>query len=177
MKALFALLIFLLPWLAGHSQESLVRNSVGMGFHLNQYQQDFGMGLQLTSPYFLQKRLAVRNRFNVMFHDHRIPGGSKWTPYVSNSIGFVNTAAVVKDFLRLYGEGGFLFLFPADDFSAKDVQFGGYGLFGFEFNFGGGAAYFIELGGIGTGARAELTAEREFYSNGFMIGTGFRRQF
>ena len=34
--------------------------------------------------------------------------------------------------------------------------------------------YFIELGGVGTGAKADKIAFKPIYSNGFLIDVGFR---
>ncbi|HEY5825345.1 MAG TPA: hypothetical protein VIT44_13315, partial [Cyclobacteriaceae bacterium] len=61
-----------------------------------------------------------------------------------------------------------------DKFSSEQFVFGGYGLFGFEFFMHSSSNYFIELGGIGTGARADKIASQPIYSNGFLISTGFR---
>ena len=35
-------------------------------------------------------------------------------------------------------------------------------------------SYFIEIGGIGTGATADKVANKPIYSNGLMLSTGFR---
>jgi hypothetical protein len=78
----------------------------------------------------------------------------------------------------LYAEGGIVFLFPNPVFSDDDINLGGYGLFGFEFFFteetSRNPSYFIELGGIGTGAVADKIATNPLYANGFLISVGFR---
>lgn len=81
---------------------------------------------------------------------------------------------MVGERIRLYGEGGVITIFPSSDFSSDDMVFGGYGLFGFEFFFGKMGNYFIEIGGIGTGAVADKIINRPIYSNGLSISTGFR---
>ncbi|MEO0332135.1 MAG: hypothetical protein AAF223_10680, partial [Bacteroidota bacterium] len=81
------------------------------------------------------------------------------------------------DFARLYGEGGIILLLPSDTFSAERTELGGYGLFGFEFYLKNNANYFIEIGGVGTGAQADKVPNKPIYSNGLLISTGFRMQF
>jgi hypothetical protein len=56
------------------------------------------------------------------------------------------------------------------------LDFGGYGLFGFEFNFDPSSKYFIEMGGR-SGGTADKLPTSPLFSNGFMIQTGFRIQF
>lgn len=68
-------------------------------------------------------------------------------------------------------------LFPSDAFSSRSVQFGGYGLFGFEFLLDQHMRYFLEAGGVGTGARADRIEGAPIYSNGFVINVGVRAQF
>ncbi len=78
--------------------------------------------------------------------------------------------------IRLYGEGGFLFVFPDSSFDSDTFVFGGYGHFGFEFsmpNTSGSVSlsYFIELGTNGIGAK---TNSKDTYLNGFAVSTGLR---
>jgi len=79
--------------------------------------------------------------------------------------------------MRLYGEGGIIALFPSSRFSGETFILGGYGLFGFEFFFDSKNNYFIEIGGIGTGAVAEKVSGQPIYSNGILINVGYRYQF
>lgn len=79
--------------------------------------------------------------------------------------------------IRLYGEGGFIGLFPDSSFSDTDFVAGGYGVFGFEVFMDLRRRYFIEIGGVGTGAREDNTPGRPIYSNGLLISTGLRGVF
>jgi len=83
-------------------------------------------------------------------------------PYGQYRLGVAATAARVGGFVRLYGEGGVIYVRPNSDMS-DDAQLGGYGLFGFEFLLSTEdrpkLSYFIELGGSGIGARAEKLPE------------------
>ena len=97
-----------------------------------------------------------------------------WTPYSNVSLGIMSVGGYLTDFLKLYGEGGVIGILPSNRFSTKDVAMGGYGLFGFEFFMQNGFNYFIEIGGIGTGATADKIATKPIYSNGLSVSTGFR---
>lgn len=43
-----------------NAQQSEINNDINLGIQLSQYQQDFGSGITLTSPWFAQQRIAVR---------------------------------------------------------------------------------------------------------------------
>ena len=154
-------------------QEMPLDQGVGFGFQLNQYQKDFGAGVNVTSPYFANRRVAVRLRGNLLFHEYPLDGSTTWTPYANGSLGFIGVVGYVGN-IRLYSEGGLIGLFPSDKFASDHSTFGGYGLFGFEFFFRRNGNYFLEIGGVGTGARADKLPDKPIFSNGLIIGTGFR---
>jgi len=175
-SAIFLLMVFVLIGTT-YAQQKKIHNEFGLGFQLNQYQKDFGLGINLTSPYFAHNRIAVRIRGNYMFYEHVKGNETTWTPYSNVSLGLIGVGGKAGDFIRLYGEGGIIFLFPADKFSKEDFVFGGYGLFGFEFYISKKVNYFIEIGGIGSGAKADLIMNQPIYSNGLLISAGVRMQF
>jgi formate-dependent phosphoribosylglycinamide formyltransferase (GAR transformylase) len=74
----------------------------------------------------------------------------------------------------LYGEGGIILLFPSAIFSTNSSEFGGYGLFGFEFFMHSKMNYFLEIGGVGSGAVADKVIAKPIYSNVLLINLGFR---
>ena len=156
------------------AQEKQINTGMGFGFQLNQYQRDFGFGLNLTSPYFAHDKIAVRVRGNLMYNESVQNSLTTWVPYSNVSLGLIGVGGKIGDYIRLYGEGGVIGLFPSEKFSSEQFVFGGYGLFGFEFFMHAGSNYFIEIGGIGTGARADKIATQPIYSNGLLISTGFR---
>lgn len=156
------------------AQSSTIHNGTTAGIQLNQYQQDFGMGVHLTSPWFANQKIAVRARGNVMFQEHFQNQGTTWTPYLNTTLGVAGMTGTVGEFIRLYGEGGVIGLFPSDEFSSESFEFGGYGLFGFEFHMNLHSNYFIEIGAVGTGAQADQVFGNPIYSNGLTISTGFR---
>ena len=157
-----------------NAQTASLPSGFGFGFQLNQYQNDFGLGLQVTSPLFVHNRLGIRVKGNFMFLEHLKNDLTEWTPYSNVSVGIYSIGGQVGENIRLYGEGGIVFLFPSSEFSTSSSDIGGYGLFGFEFFFSNHTNYFIELGGIGTGAKANKIEHSPIYSNGFLISVGFR---
>ena len=176
-KSGITLTILLGLTLSTYAQTEL-SNNFGVGFQITQLQQDFGIGLNLTSPYFANGRSAIRLRANTMWNEHlNSDGETTWTAYSNVSLGFVSIAREIGDFARLYGEGGIILLLPPDTFSAERTELGGYGLFGCEFYLKNNANYFIEIGGVGTGAQADKVPNKPIYSNGLLISTGFRLQF
>lgn len=159
------------------AQEQSLSNGFGLGYQITQHQKDFGLGLNLTSPYFADNKIAVRARGNVMWHEHiNSDFKNTWSEYYNLSLGLIGVSGEIAGFLRLYGEGGLIALLPSSNFSNEDLEMGGYGLFGFEFFSSPHFNYFIELGGVGTGALANKLSTEPLYSNGFLMNVGFRYQ-
>ena len=145
-----------------------------VGFHLGQYQDDFNVGLNFTSPYFAGDYMAVRLRTNLMYHQHIDGLSTTWSPYANLSLGLIGVGGVIAERIRIYGEGGVVTIFPSSEFSNESFELGGYGLFGFEFFMSEFMNYFLEVGAVGTGARADRLAFNPIYSNGLLISSGFR---
>lgn len=162
-----------------YSQETKEINSNwGLGFHIKQNQEDFGLGVNLTSPYFAHKKVALRVRANLLFNEHiDNTNTTTWTSYSSMSLGIIGVGGNIGESIRLYGEGGVTLLLPSSEFSSESTVLGGYGLFGFEFFIHKSSNYFIEIGGIGTGASADKIVGNPIYSNGLMINVGYRYVF
>lgn len=159
------------------AQTGLNKN-FGFGGQVGQHQNDFGIGLNVTSPYFANNKTAIRLKGNLVWNEHPDRNfEATWTSYSNLSLGFVQVVGEIQDFVRVYGESGAIFLFPSTEFSSESIQFGGYGQFGFEFFFDKHMNYFLEAGGVGTGARADKIAGKPIYSNGFVINVGVRTQF
>ncbi len=167
----------LIVWALQMQAQGLNKN-FGIGGQVGQHQNDFSIGLNLTSPYFANQKMAVRVKGNLVWNQHLNQNSvTTWTPYSNLSAGVVQSVGEVSDFLRIYGEAGAIWLFPAHEFSSKSIQFGGYGVFGFEFFFDDHLNYFLEAGGVGTGAKADKIEGSPIYSNGFLVNVGVRVQF
>ncbi len=173
-KNVLLVLIIVFGMNAIKAQEMPINKGLGFGFQLSQFQRDFGVGLNFTSPYFANEKIAVRLKGNLVYNENVQDSITKWTPYTNLSIGLVGASGKIGDYIRLYGEGGILGLFPSNEFSSNQFEFGGYGIFGFEFFMNNSSNYFIEIGGVGTGAIADKIALKPIYSNGLLISTGFR---
>ena len=158
----------------GLAQENTLSKNFSLGFQLVQYQRDFGIGMNVTSPFFFGNRIAIRAKGDIMWNEHLLDGKSTWSEYTNASVGVVAMAGEIANIIRLYGEGGVLFIFPNTNFSSASSEVGGYGLFGFEFFFYQKGNYYIEIGGVGTGAVADKINTQPIYSNGLIINVGFR---
>lgn len=153
------------------------RNLPSLGFTVNQLHRDFGMGSCITSPYFMGKTFAVRFNYSRNWYEH--PGATgiyTWSDYQNVRLGIVGVGGVILNHVRLYGEGGVGRFFGLGLLSERGSSPSGYGLIGFEFLFkeSRNGSYFIELGGCGTGLRADKLSGRPFIGQGFMFVTGFR---
>jgi hypothetical protein len=154
-----------------------------VGFAIHRYQDDFGLGLRLSSPAFLHV-LRVTGAGGVAWYPHGIAsdGTSTWDTLYYGSLRvetgppfFGATGAV-----RPYGFGGVIALFPPSSLSTTSVYFGGLGGFGLEARFMDGrggegpVTYFFEVGGIGTGAKANKLPSGDSVASGFLIEAGLR---
>ena len=139
-------------------------NHFSIGFQICQYQKDFGVGLQITSPYII-KRMAFRFRANMQFSD------PSWLPYTNLTLSFVNRYMVFQDKLYVYAEAGGGMIIANRSVSNDAVYGSGFGLFGVEFHPKPPIGFYFEMGGMGTGAR---TTVGNSYSNGFILHYGMR---
>ncbi len=160
------------------AQNAEIKNdgkSSEIGFHLSQFQNDFGFGLDYTSPYLIKDRyLAFTFRTNAMYLEHLEKLKTTWTSYFNLQLGVIGNKTEITENIVIYGEGGVIAVIPNSNFSTYDVHIGGYGLFGFQFNFDTHNAYFIELGGVGVESSADKVPTEPIYSNGFLVNVGYK---
>lgn len=158
-----------------YSPKKSEATSFSAGFQLHDFSDDFGGGINLTTPWFWNKRGALRLTQDIVFNDIK-----NWLPYSSTRLGLVGSSGLVHTFLRLYGEGGLQVLANNKKITSDMVSLSGYGHFGFEFftnsesNYG---SYYIELGSSGIGTRADKLEGKQLIFNGFCIGVGTRHYF
>lgn len=179
-----AFILLLASSLSGYSQsktdssknKTLNESRGSIGYNINRIQNDFGLGLNYTSPYFLHQTIALRLSGNLQWLQSIDPttSVSSWTPYAMFKLGVLGISSHITKGVRAYCEGGVVLIVPNKAFSDKSVIMGGYGIFGFEFAVSKKFNYYIELGGIGTGAVAEKSLFKPIYSNGFTSSVGFR---
>jgi len=157
------------------AQQQMKPNSgLGFGFQINQFQNDFGFGLNMTSPEILNGNAAIRLKANQVYFEHLLDGEYVWSGYQNVSLGFVGFGGKVGQDIRLYGEGGLVGIIPNERFSSETFKVSGYGTFGFEFFPTPAFNYFIELGVMTSRAQADKVAGSPFFSNGFAASVGFR---
>ena len=151
---------------------------IGIGYQLTLIQNDFGLGLNVTSPTFMNDVFAVRVRVAMSGLDHVDEDSVETrTNYPTLSVSVAGFSNEVADNIRCYGEGGGMLLFPSDKFSSKSTVFGIFGVFGFEFFITESICYVIELGATVNRAIADKVPGAPIYANGFMVGTGLRAMF
>lgn len=150
------------------------QNRFAIGAGIQQQQNDFGLGINLTSPYFASGAVAIRAQAGVNWLDRPVDGAGTWQPYMSNRLGIVARTAIIEDKVNVYGKGGGVLLVPNSTFSSDGLKSGGYGLFGFELCLSPTLVQYLEVGGIGTGARADKLPGNPIYANGLHIGVGMR---
>ncbi len=158
----------------------IMKRSVSLSYHLLQHQNDFGVGMSIASPFILDDvNLAFRLRTSLMWNEGTynmsVDGGrTGWRAYGALQFGASSYTIALAPGVRLYGEGGLVVLLPSGEFSSESTVLGGYGIFGFEVFSSPGFAYFIEIGGMGTGATADKLPNQPIYSNGLTVSGGFR---
>ena len=152
----------------------MASNKLGVGFRISQIQNDFGIGLDFISPYFANAKVAIRVGGSFQWLEHLLGTEITWTPYQNGQIGIRGRQFLVDNRIFVYGEGGFMIIFPNDEFSSESSEFGGYGLFGFEFKPYDKFGFYLEVGGAGTGATADKIVSKPIYSNGFLTSAGCR---
>ena len=170
-KIVIMLIIFIS--LSASAQEKQKENP-SFGFQLNQFQNDFGLGVNLSSASFLKNSITVRLRLNAMFYEYVSEDlKTEWEPYGNIMLGF-SSSHHISEAVALYGEGGVIGVLPSNKFSDSDFVIGGYGLFGFEFYFADEFCYFFEAGAVGIGATADKIPTEPIYSNGFVMSVGWK---
>ena len=148
---------------------------LSVGYALSSLSNDFGMGARVTSPFVAWESIAFRVQGGIHWKEGFRPGTvqSTWEQYGDVRLGVLGVSGRVGDFARVYGEGGAVLLIPSAELD-DGINFGGYGIFGFEFlgQSGSPVSYFFEAGGIGTGARASELLGNPLYANGFVMQAG-----
>jgi hypothetical protein len=174
MKLKLSLILVLIPFtLIGQIRDT---KQVKFGFQINQFQDDFGLGIHVISPEFKNLSISLKANTNWLQGISPKTENQNWYHYYNGQIA-IRYRSPISEKVGIYAEGGLFVAVPNPDFSDQDFSPGGFGLFGFEFFIGTGKrvpSYFIELGGIGSGSTAEKLPSNPIYANGFLIATGFR---
>lgn len=154
--------------------EPAIPDKLGITFNISQYQKDFGIGLNIISPYFIGRSIAMRAGVNVQWLETFNGTETNLITYRHIRLGTRGRSFLVNHNISVYGEGGVQIIVPGRDLSSKGVAIGGYGLFGFDFRISQRISYFIELGGLGGGATADKIINKPIYSSGFLTNVGMK---
>ena len=157
------------------------RNGWALGYTLQRFQDDFGTGASLTTPFVLRHSLRVTLAGGVAWSPNAVTneGDQDWARYGGARLVLEGGARAEGSPVRLYGFGGPMLLALPSRLSDDELAVGGIGGFGFEYYFmhggnDGPVSYFTELGGVGTGARADKQPGRPMLANGFFVTVGLR---
>ena len=157
------------------------RNGWALGYTLHRFQDDFATGGSIATPRFARGSLRVTLAGGVAWSPHAVTsdGDQDWARYGVARLVLEGGARADGSPVRLYGFGGPMLLALPDRLSDDSFAVGGIGGFGFEYYFmkddhDGPVSYFTELGGAGTGARADNQPGSPMLANGFFITVGLR---
>jgi len=161
------------------------KDNFAIGFNLSESNGNFGLGFEISSPYFAQDFLAIRGQANMDYLSNPVFAEHDevyWGIFTVFRLGLVGVGGRVLNAFRYYGEFGGICVLPNSDLSNDDYHPGIYGLFGFEFfmseNDSNPVSYYIELGtnSIWDQADDKFSSNIDYYS-GFAVGTGLRFNF
>lgn len=133
-----------------HAQER-VSHGWGLGFQLNEWGNDFGIGFSAFSPEVFGA-LAFDVSYVNQFRSSITITDEAWQPYGIASIGVRAKAGQLTPWFHMYGFGRVSVLTNGGS-GWETGKVTGSGGFGFEFNTNSGGlspvSYYIELGGYG----------------------------
>lgn len=183
MRNLACLTCLLLLTTAAHAQDAPASaedrgaRGAAIGWEISSFANNYAFGARVDTPSFANGRLRVQIAGSLAWVQG-VPIGeteTTWAPYTLLRVGIVRSAPIGNR-LRFYGGGGLALVLPTNDLADERAHGGGYGLTGLELSLpeNGRTRWFVELGGMGTGARADRLTNSPIYANGFTIGWGFR---
>jgi hypothetical protein len=148
------------------------------GLNFDSMGKDFGLGVQVNSPYYWghwSVRIAATEGILQGFPQGATEEEGRF--YTSLKLGIFGATEVMSNLMRLYGGGGLVTSIPSSAISSQ-VQFGGFGGFGFEFLLHpeGCSTFFLEAGGT-AGGRADNYIGKPNFGTGFWASTGTRFYF
>jgi hypothetical protein len=153
-----------------------------LGFSLQRFQDDFGLAGLLASPTFANDHMRLKLGGGVAFYPYaaNAQNEQEWANYGHVRLVFEGGLRPSGSPIRLYGFGGPIVYVMPDRLAGTTAAFGGIGGFGFEYYFmvrggdrDGPISYFVELGGVGVGAKADHLPGKPVVGTGFSIATGF----
>jgi len=158
------------------AEENILYNNFSIGYSIGTNDKDFSISLNITSPFFFNS-FAIRINGMICFNQLINSVYNSWLPYYAFKFGFVGSSGLIYN-MRYYGEGGLAILIANENITSKKINYGGYGLFGFEFFLNNILSYFIEIGSNGLNVKADKLINspdlNRIYFNGFFVFVGLR---
>jgi hypothetical protein len=157
-----------------------VADGVSLGYSVERLHDSFALGARFATPAWFEGAFRVTAGGGIAWYSAEFgPNDELWQPFGHWWLSFEGGQRLAGTPLRLYGFGGPILLWLPSPLADDDISIGGQGGFGFEFHFSepdGDApvSYFIELGGLGTGASASRYPREPLVANGFLARVGLR---
>ena len=161
--------------------ESATNVGSAIGMTVQRLQDDFGVSGSWSSPAFLNEKARMTASGGVAWYPNGTgaSGDQEWVPFGHSRVVVESGHRVGRSPLRLYGFGGAILIFRSERLSRDVLALAGTGGFGFEFFapssvVNAPVSYFIEIGGVGSGARATNLPGKPILLNGFVVQAGLR---
>ena len=152
-----------------------------VGPTLARHQDDFGYGLAVGTPTFLNDSLRLTLGGGLAYYPYAADadGEQTWARYGTVRLVIEGGHRAPGSAVRLYGFGGPIVHLVPEALDDDVASLGGIGGFGFEYFFqydghDGPVSYYMELGGVGGSFRADAQPGNPLIGNGFVANVGFR---
>jgi hypothetical protein len=161
------------------SQTSPSADNFSAGVHVGQFKNDVFGGINITSPYFADKMLAIRVNANGKMFEYIPLEKTEYTrsSYYNLQLGLViRNKTGIANVLYPYIEFGGMGIIPNKDFTEKDLLMGLYMIGGLEgLSKTGRMGYFVDFGFEATNKdKAEKAIGSPYYTLGARIAIGWR---
>ena len=152
-----------------------------IGVAVERVQDNFGVSGTWSSRAFFDEKARMTASGGVAWYPNGTgsSGNQEWLPFGHSRVVVESGHRVGRAPLRLYGFGGAMLIFRSERLSDDVLAVAGVGGFGFEFfapttSMDAPVSYFIEIGGVGSGARAANLPGQPILLNGFLVQSGLR---
>ena len=171
-----AVCLIFVQTLAAQDSKKTNRDGWIIGFQLNEFGKDFGLGFNTITPK-LWGLSHIQLSYDYQYLPFTSASGENWKEYQQVRLSLITKAPIIKGVLDVYGGGGIaLGIFPKS-IQRTSVQIGGTGAFGMNLYWYEGFSYFFEMGGTGGLGSATQLPGKPVIGSGFYTSTGFRLHF
>ena len=162
-------------------EEPATNVGTSIGINVQRLQDNFGVSGTWSSRAFFSEKARITASGGVAWYPYGTgaSGDQEWVPFGQSRVVVESGHRVGRSPLRLYGFGGAVLIFRSERLSSDVLALAGTGGFGFEFFAPSSVviapvSYFIEIGGVGSGARATNLPGQPILLNGFVVQSGLR---